>query len=433
MGRSSSPNRLLIAVDVDGLFFPQRMTLGLDSRQSTPGFKRQVVFMNAETRSLKRSSALIERTLGLKISTNTIERICLNVGNDLEVASQENWSGVLDGESVVPQVAIISHDGGRIRTRKTGCGPGVHLSGKGWNETKNAIFVSATSETSSLDPEPQPPKCFFDPTHVAKLTETAKTKEIASERDNLPDHIQSAPTAVKGKKVHPKHKPKRIHRTLIASMKNSKQFAEQMAREAKRRRFGEASRKAFVGDGLTCNWTIHEQNFRDYTPILDFVHAVSYVYRASVVCFGKTDEAWTTYTQWMTLTWQGKIAEVIDQLQTHQKRIGIPSKDVADEDPREQLRLAIQYLRNNRSRMHYAEYRCQGLPTTSAWMESAVKEMNFRIKGTEMFWNNPDGAEAILQIRAASLSDDDRLSRFLSRRPGMGTVRRTASIENQAA
>ena len=83
--------------------------------------------------------------------------------------------------------------------------------------------------------------------------------------------------------------------------------------------------------------------------------------------------------------------------------------------------------------LRYDEYRRQGLPTTSAWMESAVKEMNFRIKGTEMFWNNPAGAEAILQIRAASLSDDDRLARFLTNRPGVATVRREASIAPLAA
>jgi hypothetical protein len=66
-------------------------------------------------------------------------------------------------------------------------------------------------------------------------------------------------------------------------------------------------------------------------------------------------------------------------------------------------------------------------------MESAVKEMNFRVKGSDMFWNNPAGAEAILQIRAASLSDDDRLARFLSHRPGEGKLRRKASIAAQAA
>ncbi|MDA1054615.1 MAG: hypothetical protein O3C40_29645 [Planctomycetota bacterium] len=82
--------------------------------------------------------------------------------------------------------------------------------------------------------------------------------------------------------------------------------------------------------------------------------------------------------------------------------------------------------------MKYPEYRQAGLPTTSAWMESAVKEINYRIKGTEMFWNNPAGAEAILQIRAASLSDDDRLIRFLTNRPGQPTLRRTSNL-NQVA
>ena len=51
-------------------------------------------------------------------------------------------------------------------------------------------------------------------------------------------------------------------------------------------------------------------------------------------------------------------------------------------------------------------------------MESLVKEISYRVKGTEMFWNNPDGAEAILQFRAAALSDDDRLSKHLHARPG---------------
>ena len=60
----------------------------------------------------------------------------------------------------------------------------------------------------------------------------------------------------------------------------------------------------------------------------------------------------------------------------------------------------------------------QGLPITTAWMESLVKEINHRVKGTEMFWNHPEGAEAILQVRAAALCDDDRLAYPLDNRPG---------------
>ena len=390
------------------------------------------MFLNAESRSLKRASITAERVLEIKVSTNTIERICLDVGADLESAASENWEGVMEGEAIVPQLAIVSYDGGRIRTRQTGCGPGVHLDGKGWNETKNAIFVSATSKPSDVDPEPSPPKCFFDPTHVAKLTETAKTRENAGSDDDLADPTQvDEPT--QSKRKQPPHKPQKVHRTLISSVKNSTEFGEQMAREAKRRRFDEADRKAFVGDGLACNWAIHAKHFSNYVPILDFVHAVSYLYRAARLCCGCGDEAWTTYTCWMTLAWQGRVAEVLEELFTHQQRIGLPSEQTSDDDLREQLRVIIGYLQNNRERMRYDQYRMQGLPTTSAWMESAIKEINFRTKGTEMFWNKPSGAEAILQIRAASLCDDDRLARLLTRRPGQSTLRRAHSQLASAA
>ena len=134
----------------------------------------------------------------------------------------------------------------------------------------------------------------------------------------------------------------------------------------------------------------------------------------------------------MRAAWRGDVETVIDELTFHQQRIGLPPEDANEDDPREQHRRVIGYLENNRSRMCYAEYRKAGLPTTSAWMESAVKEMNYRIKGTEMFWNNPAGAEAILQIRSASLSDDDRLVRLLTHRPGQTHLRRSVPAQQTA-
>ena len=373
----------------------------------------------------------MKRVVGFEVSTNTIERVSLEVGNDLEAAEQDHWRSVLAGEVPVPSLAIVEFDGGRIRTRKAGCGPGVHLDGKGWNETKNAIFVSATSKTSGMDPHPEPPACFLDPGHVAKLTEHAKTKEKQGGDDSL---LEDEEESLEDENAvgNGDHKPNRILRTVISSMKNSREFGHQMRRESDRRRFDEAGRRAFVADGLTCNWTIHAEHFASYVPILDFTHAVSYLFTASVACFGKTEAAWTNYVVWMTLVWQGKVAQVIHMLRSHQVRIGLPPDDTAEDDPRELLRRVIGYLENNRGRMHYEAYRRKGLPTTSAWMESAVKEINLRIKGTEMFWNNPAGAEAILQIRSASLSDDDRLVRFLTKRPGQSTIRRKPAL-GQAA
>jgi len=75
--------------------------------------------------------------------------------------------------------------------------------------------------------------------------------------------------------------------------------------------------------------------------------------------------------------------------------------------------------------MDYPRYRREGLPITSAPMESLIKQINLRVEGTEMFWNDPHGAEAILQLRSASLCDDNRLEHYLRRRRGWCWARRT--------
>ena len=61
--------------------------------------------------------------------------------------------------------------------------------------------------------------------------------------------------------------------------------------------------------------------------------------------------------------------------------------------------------------MNYPDYREQGLPITSSHMESTMKELNDRVKGTETFWNEV-GGEAVLQLPADSLSDSDPLEAF---------------------
>ncbi len=65
------------------------------------------------------------------------------------------------------------------------------------------------------------------------------------------------------------------------------------------------------------------------------------------------------------------------------------------------------------------------MPVTSTLMESLVKEFNHRVKGTEKFWNDPQGAEAILTVRAALLSEDGRFAQFFANRPGCRYRRRS--------
>jgi len=85
--------------------------------------------------------------------------------------------------------------------------------------------------------------------------------------------------------------------------------------------------------------------------------------------------------------------------------------------------LALGYVKNNAHRMDYANYRQAGLPITSTAVESLIKQFSKRVKGTEQFWIK-GGGEAILQVRAAYLSEDDRVDQFHEhRRPARAVGR----------
>ena len=195
--------------------------------------------------------------------------------------------------------------------------------------------------------------------------------------------------------------PKRLVRTVLASIASSQEFGKQMAREAKRRRFGEAKPRVFLGDGLPWNWSIWKKHFADSTPILDFIHVLSYLFLAAKAVHETAQDAWDHYVIWVCGAWRGEIDQTLEELREWQVKLGVAVADASDQDPRTILATTFTYLANNQSRMKYPAYRQAGLPVTTAWMESLVKEMNYRVKGTEMFWNDPDGAEAILQVRAA--------------------------------
>lgn len=112
--------------------------------------------------------------------------------------------------------------------------------------------------------------------------------------------------------------------------------------------------------------------------------------------------------------WQGEVRRVIAALAGHQERLGTPPPDTEANDPRCRVARAVTYYTNNQSRMNYPDYRRQGLPITSSHIESTIKQVNARIKGTEKFWERTSG-DAVLQLRADTLSDSRPLQAFWNR------------------
>ena len=389
--------------------------MGMDAREVTPELTRAVIHLVAEVRSFERAEITTERVLGHKISRSTIRRLARQVGGELaELAEQDERSG--EKEVVVPEVAVVSCDGGRIRTRQPGQGRGVVLSGEnGWRETKNASFERMSlhpEHSADGDPCPRLPSSFRTAAKVAQITE-----KPASNVDP-PDDDQAERVVYQG--------PRRVLRTAVSSMVCSDEFGPMMEREAKRRRFYAAPLRAFLGDGLNWNWSIWKKHFRTFVPILDFIHAICYVFDAAMALGLSQAEAWATYVRLVTRCWEGSVDAVIEELTTACQNRGIDlQQSVADDDPHKALSDAVRYLQNNRDRMDYPRYRSLGLPVTSAPMESLIKQVGMRVKGTEMFWDDPEGGESILQIRAAALSQDQRLDTYLKNRPGWQFVRRS--------
>ena len=381
---------------------------------------------------------------GLTISPRHVQQLTQQVGTALarardEQAQQRRRRQLAPRVAVTPEVVAVEVDGGRLRPRAADRGRGVHEAEH--KEDKVACLVTLTDCAHAEDPQPEPPPSFVQPRRIQRLVQ----QRAGQAGDPIPEAGEppAEPAAAEGAgppAADPAAEPwapKRLVRTCVASMVQSRSFGPLMAAEAQSRDFYAARRKAFVADGLAYNWSIHRGYFADFVPIVDFLHVVCYLFKAAQAV-SSSDSAeseaqrWPLYLRWLRSCWQGRAGEVIQQMEDYQQRVGCPPKNKGEElpatDPRRLLAEALSYLRNNHNagRMDYPRYRREGLPTTSSLAESLVGEFNARVKGKQKFWNRPAGAEAVLQVRAALLSEDGRLQRYFAQRPGSPYRRRVA-------
>jgi len=401
---------------VSGIFFPQRIPLQIDGGSASPAVLEKKVLAVAFAPSYAIGEVVLRKIGGIDLTGRALNKTAVKIGAEMVAARDAGveayFQQPLPRTHTKPappiQLACVSVDGGRMQTRADGGGPGVHDAH--WRETKNALLMRMKSQDFACDPHRDLPACFADRKRMKSLL-----TGVGAEADPT---VEEKSTALTEQAAVDDWRPERLFRTCLSSLADSNAFGRMMEVEADARGFYHAQRKAFVSDGLPYNWTIQQRHFRDFTPILDFVHAVERLYEAAGSLYTDVDARWQNYLRWARACWRGEVDQVLAEWKGHQELLGLPPKNCEKTDPRKTLADAIGYFENNAARMNYPEYRRQGLPTTSAHMESFVKELNARVKGTEKFWNDGPSAEGILQIRAAALCDDDRLTEFLHNRPG---------------
>jgi hypothetical protein len=315
--------------------------------------------------------------------------------------------------------AAVMLDGGRLQTRAEDGGRGVTEAS--WRESKVACCLTLQTKVQDVDPEPEPPSKFLEPTEAARLaSEIKRRSRPATERsDKDREETKSSQGKKKRKKAAKRRGPRKRDRTrvrtVVATMENSETFGWQVAAEVHRRGLDRAKRKACVCDGQAYNWSIYEMHLlpAGFVAILDFVHLLAYLYDAAHAYRGSdAARGWKTYEQWLRWAWSGKVSSLLQSLRAAAAEL--KAKGSAAAARKQTIDETLTYVTNNRERMNYPEYRRLGLPVSSAPVESTIKQINRRVKGSEKFWLG-GGAEAVLQLRAAQLSQDDRWDRNWTR------------------
>ena len=381
--------------------------------------------------SFKEASEDLKALAEVTVSPTHLQRLSERVGKEWAQARDQEVQAFREDKLVcayeaAPKTAAVMLDGGRLQTRAEEGGQGVR--DPKWRETKVACCLSLSSQEQADDPQPEPPSKFLDAARVAQLAADVK-------RRSRPSLGRAQVSRVKKRRPKKRRRPasKKRVRTVVASMAESETFGWQMAAEVKRRGLERARRKACVCDGQAYNWTLFEMHLLPwgFIGILDFVHLLAYLYDAAHAWKKDRTRAWKQYVQWLRWSWSGQLKPLLASLRKAASELGKPPQDAADNDARKTLKDTLGYVHNNRGRMDYPRYRRLGLPTSSAPVESTIKQINRRMKGTEKFWLN-GGAEALLQLRAAYLSEDDRASAYWSRpRPyaraaGLGRLKMAA-------
>lgn len=348
----------------------------------------------------------------------------LETRRDAEVDDFTHHRRTPEGADPQHELAAVFVDGGRVQTRDETLGQGNGIHHARWREDKIARLQTMKTRYHSADPCPEPPTCFLDPKKLKGLLDPDKTDETA---DNPRESATSPPPTPIATPAE-RWQPEPLVRTCVATMRTIDDFRWMVQAEAKRRHFYTARRRAFVADGLTCNWTLQAKHFSDFVPVLDFLHAASYLHAAAKAA-GEATHA----MQWVRDVWQGRVAEVTPQLRAILSAAGVGEEVLPDDHVLRAVQKAATYLTNHADKMDYPRYRREGLPTTSSLIESQIKEFHRRLKGTEKFWN-PSNAEAMLQLLAWSLREDGpTLKDFLANRPGCVFRRRRLQPEPATA
>lgn len=340
-------------------FCPRDHALGLAQGSLSPGVLRMVGRVGAMV-SFEEGHELLDELAGVSVPTKHVERAAEALGREVARDERHVVEPLPPKEPLAPTL-YLGMDGTGVPVRKEELvdRPGKQPDGSA--KTREVKLCTVWS-AEGRDEEGIPVRDEGSISYSAAI-------ESAAQKDT--DKVQS-------------------------------EFAARVEREATRRGFARAARRAVLGDGARWIWNLASEHFPDAIQVVDRFHAKQHLSDVAKSIFGAGSER---AKEWAHQRYDeldaGNIDAVLGALRVH-----------APKD--EEARKCAEYVESNRTRMRYAEFRAKGLCTSTGVVEAGCKTaIGTRCKRPGMHWTVA-GADAIIALRCCNLSG--RFEDFWARR-----------------
>ena len=135
------------------------------------------MYAGVHATSFARAAQDLEQLADLRVGAKQGDRLTEQIGRervdqrgtavaDFRCRPLVQREGVANPERVVPQVVMVSVDGGRLQIRERDELPGTVDSH--WRESKVAVLETLASDVHEVDPDPDLPRCFLDAARTLK-------------------------------------------------------------------------------------------------------------------------------------------------------------------------------------------------------------------------------------------------------------------------
>ena len=343
----------------DAGFCPRDRALGLVDTSLSPGVLRMVGLVGAMV-SFEEGHELLHELAGVDVATTHVERAAEALGR--EIATDERTVVELPtaGEPVAPTL-YLGMDGTGVPIRKEDLAGRAGKQPDGTAKTREVKLCTIWS-AEGRDRDGTPMRDAGSISYSAAIESAAQTD------------TEATPSA----------------------------FAARVAREATRRGFDHAARRAVLGDGAKWIWHLADEHFPEAVQIVDRFHAKQHLSDVGKAIYGPTSD--------LGRAWSKTRHAELDEGDTDALVAALTIHAVANEEARK----CLGYVEDNRHRMRYAAFRAAGLCTSTGVVEAGCNvAIGTRCKRAGMHWTVA-GVDAIIALRCCKLSG--RFEEFWERR-----------------